>query len=318
MKSVCIDIDGTISRYIEWVDSKTFGEVLPHCAQTIHHLKADGWQVIIYTTRGDKKEIANFLEANNVPYDAINENPNQPENAKDGKPLADVYVDDRAIHFDGDWEGVYDKISNFRTWEEQPEVLQSPTTEYCKDFLVEDFAQSMEVHRHYDAQNWQITKFSFGEILVAIGVCWTIYSMGNNNLLAQESRWLVIGIIGLASWLFGMMSVYTIVKNRAYFIRTSRHINELRHLVLQLKPFGFQNQAHFWDDYRLPKVRDWRSSQFVSLYMLLMLLVFLAYATGSAFFQYINVEGGLWLWIFVILTVALWLLIVFKAVKETF
>ena len=30
MKTICIDIDGTISRYIEWVDSKTFGEVLPH------------------------------------------------------------------------------------------------------------------------------------------------------------------------------------------------------------------------------------------------------------------------------------------------
>ena len=41
MKTVCIDIDGTISHYIEWVDSKTFGEVLPHCVETIHHLKAD-------------------------------------------------------------------------------------------------------------------------------------------------------------------------------------------------------------------------------------------------------------------------------------
>ena len=50
MKTVCIDIDGTISHYIEWVDSKTFGEALPHCAETIHHLKADGWYVIIYTT----------------------------------------------------------------------------------------------------------------------------------------------------------------------------------------------------------------------------------------------------------------------------
>ena len=95
MKTVCIDIDGTISHYIEWVDSKTFGEVLPHCAETIHHLKADGWYVIIYTTRGDKTEIAKFLDENNIPFDAINENPNQPDNAKGGKPIADVYVDDR-------------------------------------------------------------------------------------------------------------------------------------------------------------------------------------------------------------------------------
>ena len=54
MKTVCIDIDGTISRYIDWVDSKTFGNVLPHCAETVHHLKADGWYVIIYTTKRSK------------------------------------------------------------------------------------------------------------------------------------------------------------------------------------------------------------------------------------------------------------------------
>jgi adenylylsulfate kinase len=159
MKTICIDIDGTISHYIEWVDSKTFGEVLPHCAETIHHLKADGWYVIIYTTRADKAEISKFLEANNIPFDAINENPNQPDNAKGGKPIADVYVDDRAIQFDGNWVGAYEKISGFVSWEEAPIKPTEPPLDYCGQFLVNDFTQSMYTHRHYDTLNWQITKF---------------------------------------------------------------------------------------------------------------------------------------------------------------
>lgn len=89
MKTVCIDIDGTISHYIEWGDAKTFGEVLPHCVETIHHLKADGWYVIVYTKRADKSEITKYLTTNNIPFDANNENPNQPANAVGGKSIAD-------------------------------------------------------------------------------------------------------------------------------------------------------------------------------------------------------------------------------------
>jgi len=278
MRTVCIDIDGTISRYIEWVDAKTFGEVLPHCAETIHHLKADGWYVIIYTTRADKDEITKFLGKYNIPFDAINENPNQPENAIGGKPMADVYVDDRAIQFDGDWAGAYEKITGFKSWEEGPLKPTEPPLDYCGQLLINDFTQSMYTHRHYDTMNWNITKFAFGEILVAIGACWSVFNWDLAKETIPNLKWIVMLIICIASLFFGIISIITIVKNRVYFVRTSRHINELRHHVLLRQPYGFKNESHFWEDPTYPKVIDKDSTQFLSLYMLIFLNMCIAAA----------------------------------------
>lgn len=318
MRTICIDIDGTISRYIEWVDSKTFGEVLPHCAETIHHLKADGWYVIIYTTRADKKEIQTFLEANNVPFDSINENPNQPDNAKGGKPYADVYVDDRAIQFDGDWAGAYEKITGFKSWEEGPVHPTEPPLDYCGQLLIEDFSQSMEMHRHYDSLNWQITKFAFGEILVAIGACWTVFSLEATQAMPLSLKWFVMFLICLASWLFGLLSIYTIVKNRRYFVRTARHINELRHHVLKRKPYGFENMAKFWEDSNYPKVRDWSSTQFISLYMMSVLAMSVGASTVYALLRYYQITSILWPIIAAILTFVICFFIVKYVAKENF
>lgn len=318
MKTICIDIDGTISHYIEWVDSKTFGEVLPHCAETIHHLKADGWYVIIYTTRADKTEIKAFLEANHVPFDAINENPNQPSNAEGGKPYADVYVDDRAIQFDGDWEGAYEKITGFKSWEEGEINAIEPPMGYCGQLLLEDFSQSMEMHRHYDSMNWQITKFAFGEILVAIGACWTLFSLEKTPDSLPNLNWIATGVICLASCLFGILSLYTIAKNRRYFVRTARHINELRHHVLLRKPYGFTNEARFWEDPTYPQVRDLGSTQFISYYMLSILTVLMAFGTVYAFQMTCKSNCLLWPIITAILTVAISILIVIFVAKEKF
>lgn len=318
MKTICIDIDGTISHYIEWVDCKTFGEVLPHCAETIHHLKADGWYVIIYTTRADKTEIKAFLEANHVPFDAINENPNQPSNAEGGKPYADVYVDDRAIQFDGDWVRAYEKITGFKSWEEGVIKPIEPPMGYCGQLLIEDFSQSMEMHRHYDSMNWQITKFAFGEILVAIGACWTLFSLEKAPESLPNLNWIAMCIICLASWLFGILSLYTIVKNRRYFVRTARHINELRHHVLLRKPYGFTNEAHFWEDPTYPEVRDWGSTQFISYYMLSTLTVLMSFGAMYAFQMTNQNNCLLWPIITAILTVAISFLIVIFVAKEKF
>lgn len=318
MKTVCIDIDGTISHYIEWVDSKTFGEVLPHCAETIHHLKADGWYVIIYTTRADKNEIIKFLEEHNIPFDAINENPNQPNNAKGGKPIADVYVDDRAIQFDGDWAGAYEKITGFASWEEGPVKPTEPPLDYCGQLLIEDFSQSMEMHRHYDSLNWEITKFAFGEILVAIGACWTVFNLDSLSEATPNLKWIVMLLICFVSWLFGLLSIYTIVKNRVYFVRTARHINELRNHVLQRKPFGFENKANFWADPCKPKVCDWWSTQYVSFYMLVILTTVLSIAIVFSILGMSQSVCYYWLILPAVVSIFLSVLIVRVVAKESF
>lgn len=121
MKTICIDIDGTICTYSGWRGSDKFGEVLPDAAESILRLHEDGWFVIIFSTRSDKIEVEKFLRSNNIFFDAVNENPHQPENALGGKPIADVYLDDRAVTFRGNWEEAYSEVVNFVPWERKGE-----------------------------------------------------------------------------------------------------------------------------------------------------------------------------------------------------
>lgn len=117
MKTICIDIDGTICRYSVWRGESHFGEVLPGAKEAILQLHNEGWYVIIYSTRSNKDEIKQFLEKEEIYFDSINQNPFQPYNAIGGKPIADVYLDDRAVTFKGNWHEAYKEVMNFIPWE---------------------------------------------------------------------------------------------------------------------------------------------------------------------------------------------------------
>lgn len=117
MKTVCVDIDGTLVHYDGWKGHENFGKIVEGAKEAMDTLHNHGWYIIIFTTRANKESIRNFLERSGIVYDSINENPYQPENAIGGKPIADVYIDDRAITFEGNWSESVDKILHFKTWE---------------------------------------------------------------------------------------------------------------------------------------------------------------------------------------------------------
>ena len=76
MKTICIDIDGTICQYLEWVSPYHFGKVLPGAKETINKLHNDGWYIIIFSTRSNKDIVGDFLRHNNIYFDFINSNSN--------------------------------------------------------------------------------------------------------------------------------------------------------------------------------------------------------------------------------------------------
>lgn len=117
MKTICIDIDGTICRYEEWQGPDHFGTVLPGAKEAIYRLHEDGWYIIIFSTRSNLESIHKFLIRNDIYFDAINHNPHQPDNALGGKPIADVYLDDRAVTFRGDWDVAYEEVISFSPWD---------------------------------------------------------------------------------------------------------------------------------------------------------------------------------------------------------
>jgi len=109
---IAVDFDGVIcEQNIHYVPGK-FDVLRPDVVKAIQTLYNDGHSIIIFTCRGDVKEIANFLHEKNIPFDAINENIfKTPTCLNSGKPVADVYIDDKALFFGGSWTEVLRKLS---------------------------------------------------------------------------------------------------------------------------------------------------------------------------------------------------------------
>ena len=139
--------------------------------------------------------------------------------------------------------------------------------------------------RHYDTVNWNLTKFTFGQILVVIGACWTILNAERED---GESLWEVIND-GLSNYIVGgvlFLSVcfvyivlYVILKNRTYFVKMSRYLNEHRRNVLQTHPFGFMNQSNMWCNPKFPSVVDKDSTQLLCVYLFFMCFVLLLFTS---------------------------------------
>ena len=115
-RTVCIDLDGTIAAYDHWRGPEHFGAPLPGVQSALAKLKDNGWRIIIFTTRGDKGLVLAYLNQHQIPFDFINENPDQPPQANPGKPIADIYIDDRALTFQGDWRKTTSEVETFHIW----------------------------------------------------------------------------------------------------------------------------------------------------------------------------------------------------------
>ncbi|AUH74275.1 HAD hydrolase family protein [Legionella sainthelensi] len=111
---ICIDIDGTICTLRE--ANQTYKNVLPlpGAAQKIKELRENGNYIILNTARHMKTCESNigqviareghtlleWLKEHHFEYDEI----------WFGKPYADLYIDDKALKFEGSWEKVGDII----------------------------------------------------------------------------------------------------------------------------------------------------------------------------------------------------------------
>lgn len=269
-KTICIDIDGTLIHYEDWQGENHFGQLLPGSSDAMKKLHEEGWFIIIYSTRANKGILEKFLHQNDLEFDSINENPFQPDNAKGGKPLADVYVDDRALCFKGDWEQTLREIFSFKPWEEM-ENINKDVFQHSKQLLINDFQQAFYMLRHYDEVNWNLTKFAFGQILVSLGACWTIFFEANktSSLPILKAYYLIgIFLLLLLSAAFTLISILGICKNRTYFVKVSRYINEHRKLALENNDVGFKNVSKMWHNPKYPKNLDKGSTQMICLYLL--------------------------------------------------
>lgn len=117
-KTACVDFDGVIAQYEGDgnFNPHVFGEPVEGAIEALKKLKAEGWRIIIHTCRQDNEELRAWLVSKGIPYDQIN-SPNpvvEGEAVKWGisKPMADVYIDDRAVRFTS-WADTFDQLKKY-------------------------------------------------------------------------------------------------------------------------------------------------------------------------------------------------------------
>ena len=112
--TIAFDFDGVLAQFNGWKGKDHFGEPVPGMRKYLTELKAKGVGVIIYSTRG-AHEIEEWCKRYDMPFDYINCNP-ELHTQNMGKPIAHIYVDDRAICFHGDVDRLREEIANFKPW----------------------------------------------------------------------------------------------------------------------------------------------------------------------------------------------------------
>lgn len=99
-RTFAFDLDGTLTLYDgKFKGAEVVDEPRMDVVQAIKMLKEQGHTIIIYTTRSNEV-VQKWCEEFNIVVDYINENP-QYSNGNPGKPVADVYIDDRAYCYTG-------------------------------------------------------------------------------------------------------------------------------------------------------------------------------------------------------------------------
>lgn len=123
---IAIDFDGVLHGYSKgYQDGEIYDPPVPGAAEAMKKMKEQGHYLYIFTTRtnkifkkkGDGKDekyqenqIKEWMAKHDIPYDKI---------WTFGKPMADLFIDDRAINFAGNWDDTIETVTNFKTWLEK-------------------------------------------------------------------------------------------------------------------------------------------------------------------------------------------------------
>lgn len=136
-KTVVFDFDGVIHSYTSgWKGAGIIPDPpVPGIKEAIQEIRNAGYEVVIVSTRCATEEgygaIRAWLIDNGIEVDAV----------KAEKPPAIVYVDDRAICFDGNPDGLLDKIKSFQPWDKRKRTnadrIRAMSDEELGDFLVD-------------------------------------------------------------------------------------------------------------------------------------------------------------------------------------
>jgi hypothetical protein len=122
-KAIAVDFDGVINSFKNgWKGPTETDEPVLSAAESIATLFHRGYKIIIFSTRANTEEGVKTIREYLLKH---TEDPGLVEKIEitDKKPIAHVYIDDRAIPFTGDWAETLKQIDEFKPWTETEKSL---------------------------------------------------------------------------------------------------------------------------------------------------------------------------------------------------
>lgn len=106
---VCVDLDGVLNLYDEWVAPEFFHPPRPGAREFLARLHESGYSIVVFTVRWHEW-VQRWLEENDMARYV--------DRVTNEKPPAHVYLDDRAVCFRGDYDQALQQIRTFHPfWE---------------------------------------------------------------------------------------------------------------------------------------------------------------------------------------------------------
>jgi len=97
---IAVDFDGTIVEH----EYPEIGKLKEGAIEMLKSLQEQGHELILWTCRADStlEEAVVFMREHGIEFDAVNDNIST-TNIFSRKVYADVYIDDRAVGYPGNW-----------------------------------------------------------------------------------------------------------------------------------------------------------------------------------------------------------------------
>lgn len=109
-RTICIDFDGVLAEYDGWKGPEFFGEPRVGTRKFLYRLREKRFKIIVFTLRPEEK-VVEWFERHELPL---------PELVTNVKIPALVYVDDRGLKFNGNFDFLLSELEGFSThWEDQ-------------------------------------------------------------------------------------------------------------------------------------------------------------------------------------------------------
>jgi len=143
---------------------------------------------------------------------------------------------------------------------------------YSIELLKIDFQECFNQMRHYDNLIWQVTA---GILSLDAAILVVIFNiLDSKKTIKPVLSFLISGIIAIGGLIIGLFTLYFILRTRIYYAKVARYVNEIRKQYLKENPLDIKNQAGLYTNPSLPKIANFKSSQLVPTYILILINTF--------------------------------------------